>query len=159
MTKVNIFTDGACSCNGSKDAIGGYGVIMLAVDPKTKKVAEKVLRGSDINTTNNKMELYAVIDGIKALKRSCEVVVISDSQYVVNGGASLQDTVNRGYKNKSGSVVANKEMWEVLYETIKTGGHTVTFQKVSGHSGEVYNERCDTIAKEQIKKRKELANG
>lgn len=139
MFNVTIYTDGACSCNGAKDAVGGYGAIIVFGD------REKVVRGNAIGTTNNRMELTAVLEGIRALKKPCEVQVVTDSQYVIQGGKSMKAWLQK----KS---FPNRDLWIQLIEAGNKGGHKIRFVKVAGHTGDVYNERCDTIAREQIKK-------
>lgn len=135
MFTVNIYTDGACSGNPGP---GGYGAILKYGDE------EKIVRGYERHTTNNRMELTAVIEAVKALKKPCEVIVHTDSQYIVN--ASKHD---KGWFTSEKR--PNKDLWIELIETRLKGKHRITFQKVKGHSGDVMNERCDKIAKEQIK--------
>lgn len=139
MFNVTIHTDGACSRNGAKDAVGGYGAIIVCGDH------EKVVRGHAVGTTNNRMELMAVIAGVLALKKPCQIQVVTDSQYVVSGSKSM-----RAWLQKKD--LPNKDLWLQLIEAGNKGGHKIKFVKVQGHSGEVYNERCDAIAREQIRK-------
>lgn len=139
MYQVTIHTDGACSRNGAKDAIGGYGAIIVFGDH------EKIVRGCEIGTTNNRMELTAVIQGVLALKKPCEIQVVTDSQYVVSGCKSMKAWL----KKKD---FPNKDLWIQLIKAGNDGGHRIKVVKVQGHSGEVYNERCDAIAREQIRK-------
>jgi ribonuclease HI len=136
---VTIYTDGACSKNGSKNAIGGYGAILKFGDH------EKVVRGYAVGATNNRMELMAVIAAIGALKKPCDVQVITDSQYVIQGGKSMRKWLDK-------KDFPNKELWLQLIEAGNKGGHKIRFVKVAGHTGDVYNERCDCIAREQIRK-------
>lgn len=136
---IVIYTDGACSRNGSKNAIGGYGAIIKFGEH------EHIVRGYAIGTTNNRMELTAVVEAIKALKKPCDVQVITDSQYVIQGGKSM-----RAWLQKKD--FPNKDLWIQLIEAGNKGSHKIRFLKVAGHTGDVYNERCDYIAREQIRK-------
>ena len=139
MYQVTVYTDGACSRNGTKDAVGGYGAIIKCGD------AEKIVRGNAIGTTNNRMELSAVIAAILALKKPCQVQVITDSQYVINGAKSMKAWLQK-------KDLPNKDLWLQLIEAGNKGGHRIRFLHVQGHTGDVYNERCDKIAREQIRK-------
>ncbi|MBQ9807545.1 MAG: ribonuclease HI [Ruminococcus sp.] len=140
MKTVEIFTDGACSGNPGP---GGYGVVLRY--GKT----EKELSGGDANTTNNRMELLGVITALEALKEPCQVVLTTDSRYVV-------DSVTKGWvyswkkKNwiKSDKKPAlNVDLWERLLPLLEK--HKVTFNWVKGHAGHPENERCDRLAVEQ----------
>ena len=124
---------------------GGYGAILMYGD-KTKEIS-----GGTKNTTNNIMELTAVIEALKLLKFECEVDLYSDSAYVVN--AFLQGWIynwrKNNWKTAGKDPVKNKELWEELYELTKK--HKVNFIKVKGHSDNEYNNRCDKLAREAIK--------
>lgn len=139
MYQVTIHTDGACSRNGDKNAIGGYGAIIVFGEH------EKIVRGNAVGTTNNRMELTAVIAALHALTKPCEIQVITDSQYIINGTKSM-----RAWLQKKD--LPNKDLWIQLIDAGNKGGHKMKFIHVKGHSGEVYNERCDKIAREQILK-------
>ena len=139
MYQVTIHTDGACSRNGAKNAIGGYGAIIVFGDK------EKIIRGFEVGTTNNRMELTAVIKGVLALKKPCQIQVVTDSQYVVTGCKSMKAWLQK-------KDFPNKDLWIQLIEAGNKGGHKIKVVKVQGHSGDVYNERCDAIAREQIRK-------
>lgn len=139
MYQVTIHTDGACSRNGAKNAIGGYGAIIVCGDH------EKIVRGHAVGTTNNRMELMAVIAAVLALKKPCQIQVVTDSTYVINGTKSM-----RAWLQKKD--LPNKDLWIQLIDAGNRGGHKMKFMHVKGHSGEVYNERCDAIAREQIRK-------
>lgn len=139
MYQVTIHTDGACSRNGAKNAIGGYGAIIVCGEH------EKIVRGYEIGTTNNRMELTAVIMGVRSLKKPCKIKVSTDSQYVCTGAHNM-----RAWLKKKD--FPNKDLWVQLIKAGTEGGHTMSFVKVNGHTGEVYNERCDKIAREQIQK-------
>ena len=142
MDKVTIYTDGACSGNPGP---GGWGSILMA------GTNQKKISGGKKNTTNNIMELTAVIEALKLLKRPCEVDLYSDSAYVVN--AFLQDWISswikNNWKNSSKEEVKNKELWQELISLTQT--HKVTFHKVKGHSDNQYNNRCDELARSAIK--------
>ena len=141
MEKVTIYTDGACSGNPGP---GGWGAILMYKDIK------KEISGGDKNTTNNIMELTAVIEGLKMLKFPCEVDLYSDSAYVVN--AFLQNWVDNWIKNNWKTAdkkeVKNKELWQELVDLTKV--HDVTFHKVKGHADNEFNNRCDELARSQI---------
>lgn len=141
MEKVTIYTDGACSGNPGP---GGWGTILMYKDTK------KEISGGSKDTTNNIMEITAVIEGLKLLKFPCEVDLYSDSAYVVN--AFNQGWINNWRKNNwktaSKEPVKNRELWEELYEL--TNMHKVNFIKVKGHSDNEYNNRCDELARNAI---------
>lgn len=146
MKKVTIYTDGACSGNPGP---GGWGAILMCDGTK------KEISGAKQNTTNNVMEITAVLEALKMLKFPCEVQVFSDSAYVVN--AFKQKWINNWQKNNwktaSKEPVKNRELWEELYELTKK--HNVEFIKVKGHSDNEFNNRCDFLATTAIKNRKE----
>ena len=143
MKKVEIYTDGACSGNPGE---GGWGFILKY------GVHEKSMSGYEKETTNNKMELTAAIKALEALKRPCEVNLYSDSSYLVNGfnNGWIYNWKRNGWKNKSGDEVKNIELWEALYKL--AGIHNITWIKVKGHSTNEYNNRCDKLATDIIKK-------
>ena len=142
MEEVIIYTDGACSGNPGP---GGWGAILMINENK------KEISGGNKNTTNNVMELTAVIEALKLLKRPCKVDLYSDSAYVVN--AFLQNWIlgwiKNGWKNSSKEEVKNKELWQELFSLTKI--HDVTFHKVKGHADNEYNNRCDELARNAIK--------
>lgn len=143
MDEVTIYTDGACSGNPGP---GGWGAILMLGENR------KEISGGSENTTNNIMELTAVIEALKILKRPCKVNVYSDSAYVVN--AFLQKWIygwmKKGWKTAGGDPVKNKELWQELYSLTKT--HDVTFIKVKGHADNEFNNRCDEMAVAESKK-------
>ena len=143
MDEVTIYTDGACSGNPGP---GGWGAILMLGENR------KEISGGSENTTNNIMELTAVIEALKILKRPCKVNIYSDSAYVVN--AFLQKWIygwmKKGWKTASGEAVKNKELWQELYSLTKK--HKVTFNKVKGHSDVELNNRCDELARNAIPK-------
>lgn len=142
MDKVIIYTDGACSGNPGP---GGWGSILMMGENR------KEISGGKKDTTNNVMELTAVIEALKLLKRPCKVDLYSDSAYVVN--AFLQKWIlgwiKNGWKNSSKEEVKNKELWQELFSLTKI--HDVTFHKVKGHADNEYNNRCDELARNAIK--------
>ena len=137
MKKVTLYTDGACSGNPGR---GGWGAVLLF------GTYEKQMSGVSENTTNNQMELTAVIEGLKALKEPCEVMVYSDSAYVVNAFNNnwIEGWQKNNWRNSKKDPVANRELWEELISLTTT--HKVTFNKVKGHAGDKYNEICDSLA-------------
>ena len=143
MEKVTIYTDGACSGNPGP---GGWGAILMYQGNK------KEISGGKKNTTNNEMELTAVIEALKMLKFPCQVDLYSDSAYVVN--AFLQNWIGNWVKNNwktsSKEPVKNQELWKELYELTKT--HQVKFIKVKGHSDNEFNNRCEELARNAIDK-------
>ena len=143
MEKITIYTDGACSGNPGP---GGWGCILIYNENK------KELSGGEKNTTNNIMEITAVIEALKALKFPCEVDLYSDSAYVVNcfNEGWIYNWLKKGWKTSGGEPVKNKELWEELYNLTKI--HKVTFHKVKGHADNEYNNRCDELARNAISK-------
>ena len=141
MEKVTIYTDGACSGNPGP---GGWGAILMYNGNK------KELSGGNKDTTNNIMEITAVLEALKALKFPCEVDLYSDSAYVVNSFNQgwIYNWLKKGWKTASGEPVKNKELWEELYNLTKT--HKVTFHKVKGHADNEFNNRCDELARNAI---------
>ena len=142
MEEVIIYTDGACSGNPGP---GGWGSILMYKENK------KEISGAKENTTNNVMELTAVIEGLKLLKFPCKVKLYSDSAYVVNAFEQkwIYGWLKNGWKNSSKEPVKNKELWQKLYDLTKI--HEVEFIKVKGHSDNEYNNRCDELARNAIK--------
>ena len=143
MDKVIIYTDGACSGNPGP---GGWAAILMYKD-KSKEIT-----GSNIDTTNNIMEMTAVIEGLKALKRPCDVQIYSDSSYVINAFKNnwLENWQNNGWRTSNKQPVKNKELWEELCSLIKV--HNAEFIKVKGHSDNEFNNRCDELARLEINK-------
>lgn len=142
MDKVIIYTDGACSGNPGP---GGWGSVLMMGENKRE------ISGGKKDTTNNVMELTAVIEALKLLKRPCKVDLYSDSAYVVN--AFLQNWIwgwiKNSWKNSNKEEVKNKELWQELLSLTKI--HDVTFHKVKGHADNEYNNRCDELARNAIK--------
>lgn len=145
LPRVEIYTDGACSGN---PGIGGWGVILRYKD------TEKELSGGEINTTNNRMELTAVIEAIKALKTACNITLYTDSKYVMNGITEwLENWKKNGWKtsNKKGAV-KNIDLWQTLDELVLK--HEIRWVWVKGHAGHIENERVDTLARSEVLKLK-----
>ncbi|MBO7187095.1 MAG: ribonuclease HI [Clostridia bacterium] len=143
MKKVTIYTDGACSYNPGP---GGYASILMY------NGVEKVISGGENETTNNRMEILAVITALKALKEPCEVDLYSDSQYVVDAFDKgwIYNWQNNNWKTSGKSQVKNVELWQELYSLTKI--HKINFIKVKGHADNEFNNRCDKIAREEVKK-------
>ncbi len=141
MKKAILYTDGACSNN---PGMGGWAYI-LRFNRHTTECS-----GFEADTTNNKMELMAVIKGLEAIPEKCNVEVYSDSAYVVN--AFLQNWVTswqkRKWRNSENKPVKNLELWQKLIEL--SNFHKIKWNKVEGHSDDVLNNRCDKLAKEEI---------
>ena len=125
---------------------GGWGTILIYKDVK------KEISGGEKETTNNIMEITAVIQGLKALKHECEVEIYSDSSYVVNAYDKgwIYNWIKKGWITADKKPVKNKELWQELYNL--TNKHKVTFNKVKGHSDNELNNRCDELAREAIKR-------
>lgn len=142
IPNVEIYTDGACSGN---PGVGGWASVLLYGQNK------KELYGNDKETTNNRMELTAVIEALKALKRPCNVTLYSDSKYVI-------DSINKDWVYKweannwiksDRKLALNTDLWKELLALLKV--HRVKFVWVKGHNGNEYNERCDELAVKAIK--------
>ncbi len=145
MKKVTIYTDGACKGN---PGAGGYGTILVY------NGYEKELSGGFIETTNNRMELTAAIVGLEALKEPCEVVLYSDSKYLIDSITKewVYSWKKKGWKKSDGSHALNVDLWQKLLNLLDV--HSVSFVWVKGHAGHKYNERCDTLAVEAAEKAK-----
>lgn len=143
MMHVDIYTDGAA--RGNPDGPGGYGTVLEYVDPKGQLHKREFSQGY-VKTTNNRMELMAVITGLEALNRPCEVTVYSDSQYVVNAFNQhwIDGWLKKGWKRGKNEPVKNTDLWKRLLKAKEP--HQVTFQWVKGHDGHPQNERCDELA-------------
>lgn len=129
LTKIELYTDGACSGNPGP---GGWGAILIAFDEMGTVKKELPISGYEPHTTNNRMEIKAVIEGLNRLTHPSKLTVYTDSQYVVN-------TMTKGWKKK-----ANQELWKQLEEAAQP--HNITWKYVRGHAGHEYNERCDKLA-------------
>lgn len=133
---VKIYTDGACKGN---PGVGGWGALLMY------KGTQKELWGGELNTTNNRMELLAAIEALSALKRSCNVCLITDSQYVKKGITEwLVNWKERGWKTADKKPVKNADLWQRLDEQVNK--HTVEWHWVKGHAGDLGNEKADQLA-------------
>ena len=138
MRKVTIYTDGACSGNPGP---GGYGTVMMHGEHRRE------ISGGEVETTNNRMEMMAVIIGLEALKQPCQVDLYSDSRYVVDAiekGWVVRWKQNNWMRNKKEAAL-NVDLWERMLALLET--HKVTFHWVKGHAGHPENERCDELAR------------
>ena len=143
MNKVEIYTDGSCKKNPGP---GGWAAVLVY------NGREKEICGGEAETTNNRMELLATINALKALKEPCEVLITSDSKYVVDGISKgwARGWRARGWKKSDKSPALNPELWNELLDLCDR--HTVEFEWVKGHAGHPYNERCDTLAQGEAEK-------
>ena len=134
---MTLYTDGACSGNPGP---GGWGAVLKYRD------MEKAVSGSEAETTNNRMELTAVIEGLALLKYPCKVTVVSDSKYVCDAINErwLPAWIRKGWKKADGKPVLNADLWQRLNELMNV--HDVTFRWIKGHAGHPENERCDALA-------------
>ena len=137
--KVYLYTDGACSGN---PGAGGWACLL-----KYKKVSKEISGGAK-ETTNNQMELTAVIEGLSSLKKSCEVELYTDSKYVLEGATKwLEGWIQKGWKKADKKPVLNRDLWEKLIPLLEK--HTISWHWVKGHAGHPENERVDTMACQQ----------
>lgn len=138
---VEIFADGACSGN---PGAGGFGAILRSGD------RERELSGCEGHTTNNRMELMGVITALEALKRPCRVRVTTDSNYVVKGMREwINGWLRNNWRNSQKKEVLNRDLWERLLRAAEP--HDVTWHWIKGHDGHPENERCDRLAREEIR--------
>ena len=138
MNLVVIYTDGACKGNPGP---GGWGVYLRSGS------VEKDLCGGEAQTTNNRMELTAVIEALKALKRPCQVLIYMDSEYVRKGITEwLPGWKARGWKTAAKQPVKNVDLWQALDALVGAGGHDIDWRWVKGHAGDPGNERADALA-------------
>jgi ribonuclease HI len=143
MKDITIYTDGACSGNPGP---GGWGAVLLFKDQK------KEIKGGEAETTNQRMELQAVIEALNALKvTDWDVAIYSDSAYVVNAFQQkwLEKWQKNGWQNSKKEPVANQDLWQKLLPLMSK--NRVKLLKVKGHAGDAYNERCDELARQAIK--------
>ncbi len=147
MKLVKIYTDGACSGNPGP---GGWGAVLMFADKK------KEIYGGEMDTTNQRMELKAVIEALRALKVSdWDIVVYSDSAYVVNAFQQkwIDNWQKNGWKNSKKEAVANQDLWQELL--LLSRKNRVRMEKVKGHAGDEWNERCDQLARQGVKELKQ----
>ncbi|MDE7329598.1 MAG: ribonuclease HI [Clostridia bacterium] len=142
MKKVTLYTDGACSVN---PGVGGWGAVLIF------KGVEKQISGAEESTTNNRMELTAVIEGLKCLKEPCVVDVYSDSAYVVNAFLNgwIYGWEQNGFIKSDNKPVLNVDLWQELLRLTRI--HNVEFIKVKGHADNAYNNLCDKLATDAVK--------
>lgn len=142
MKKVEIYTDGACSGN---PGVGGWAAILMYNGHM------KEFSGYDKSTTNNRMEMFAVIQGLTQLKETCIVTVYSDSAYVTEAFNKnwIKNWENNNWKTADNKDVKNRDLWNDLL--IKINKHNVSFVKVKGHSDNEFNNKCDELARNAIK--------
>lgn len=146
---MEIYADGACSGN---PGVGGYGAILRSGEK------EKELSGCEEMTTNNRMELMAVISSLEALKKPCRVRITTDSNYVVKGMTEwIYSWIKNKWKNSQKKEVLNKDLWERLL--VASQSHEIKWVWIKGHNGHPENERCDRLAREEIKKCKRKMEG
>jgi len=144
LNEVVIYTDGACKGNPGP---GGWGAWLKS------GATEKELFGGELNTTNNRMELTAVIEGLAALKRPCKVILYLDSQYVRMGITEwIRGWKAKGWRTSTKQPVKNVELWQKLDKLVADGGHLIEWRWVKGHSGDVGNERADMLANKGVDK-------
>ena len=147
MNHVTIYTDGACKGNPGP---GGWGAWLKS------GAAEKELCGGEPHTTNNRMELLAVIEGLTALKRPCHVSLYLDSQYVRKGITEwLKGWKAKGWKTASNQPVKNVDLWQRLDHLVEHGGLDIRWHWVKGHAGDPGNERADALANRGVPQRME----
>lgn len=140
MKKVTLYTDGACSGNPGP---GGWACVLIYGEH------EKELSGGAAETTNNRMEMTAALEGLKVLKRPCKVEFYTDSNYLKDGVTQwLAGWKKRGWKTAAKQPVKNQDIWEQLDQVIQT--HQIEWHWVKGHAGDEYNERCDELAREAL---------
>ena len=145
MNEVVIYTDGACKGNPGP---GGWGVLLRSPDG-----TEKELCGGELGTTNNRMEMMAVIEALAALKRPCQVVLHIDSQYVLKGMTEwLVGWKAKGWKTAAKQPVKNVDLWQRLDLLVSGAGHTIDWRWVKGHAGDPGNERADGLANQGVQK-------
>ncbi|MBO5286517.1 MAG: ribonuclease HI [Clostridia bacterium] len=143
MKHVDIYTDGSCRSNPGP---GGWGAVLVY------KGIERELCGGEKDTTNNRMELTAVIKALQALKEECEITLTSDSKYVLDALANgwAESWKSKGWRKADKSPALNPDLWDILLDEVKR--HKITYVWVKGHNGHPYNERCDEMAQRESAK-------
>ena len=137
---IEVYTDGACSGNPGP---GGYGILLKYGD-HTRRIS-----GYDASTTNNRMELVAVIEALKAIKKPSKIKIVSDSSYVIKGITEwIKGWVKRNWVNSQKKPVLNRDLWENLLECSRS--HNIEWVWVRGHQGHTENEQCDKLARDAI---------
>lgn len=140
MKKIDIYTDGACRGNPGP---GGWGALLIYKD------ADKAIYGGEIDTTNNRMEMTAIIEALKIVKMDCNITLYTDSKYVMDGITKwLSNWKKKGWITSNKKPVKNKDLWQILEEIIST--HNIEWQWVKGHAGIPGNEKADELANQGI---------
>jgi ribonuclease HI len=142
LNEINIYTDGACKGNPGP---GGWGALLKSAD------SQKELFGGELGTTNNRMEMMAVIEALSALKRPCHITLHVDSQYVLKGMTEwLQSWKARGWKTATKAPVKNVDLWQRLDALVNQEEHQIDWRWVRGHNGDPGNERADQLANQGV---------
>ena len=140
MKKIDIYTDGACRGNPGP---GGWGALLIYKD------ADKTIYGGEKNTTNNRMEMTAIIEALKIVKMDCDITLYTDSKYVMDGITKwLPNWKKKGWMTSNKKPVKNKDLWQVLEESISK--HNIEWRWVKGHAGIPGNEKADELANQGI---------
>jgi len=140
MKKIDIYTDGACRGNPGP---GGWGALLIYKD------ANKTIYGGEIDTTNNRMEMTAIIEALKTVKMDCNITLYTDSKYVMDGITKwLSNWKKKGWITSNKKPVKNKDLWQILEESISK--HNIEWQWVKGHAGIPGNEKADELANQGI---------
>ena len=140
MKKIDIYTDGACRGNPGP---GGWGALLIYKD------ADKAIYGGEIDTTNNRMEMTAIIEALKIVKMDCNITLYTDSKYVMDGITKwLSNWKKKGWITSNKKPVKNKDLWQILEESISK--HNIEWQWVKGHAGIPGNEKADELANKGI---------
>ncbi|MCR5808382.1 MAG: ribonuclease HI [Clostridiales bacterium] len=149
MKKVSIYTDGACSGN---PGMGGWAAILMY------RSVRKEISGNALETTNNRMEITAALEGLEALKEPCAVDIYTDSAYLYNAFHEgwIYNWIRNGFVKTNKKPVENRDLWERMIEL--TRKHKVNWNKVKGHADNEYNNRCDQLARAEIKKLRETVD-
>ncbi len=151
MNSIDIYTDGACKGNPGP---GGWGALLKSGH------TEKTLFGGELDTTNNRMEMTAVIEALSALKRPCKVTLHVDSQYVLKGMTEwLVGWKAKGWKTAAKLPVKNVDLWQKLDALVSGGGHHIEWRWVKGHAGHPGNERADALANQGVEHALQQAAG
>lgn len=143
VDSYTIYCDGACIANGSENAAGGWGTLIISATGEEFSFA-----GGEVGTTNNRMEMMAAIRGLEKLPAGCTVTLISDSKYLLNGLQKgwASSWRRNGWRKADGTMARNPDLWDLLLKLTKN--HSIEYQWVRGHTGNPYNERCDALAVE-----------
>jgi ribonuclease HI len=148
VKRVEIFTDGACSGNPGP---GGYGSLLRYGD------VTKEISGCAPDTTNNRMEMTAVVEALRQLKRPCRITLYTDSTYVMRGMTEwISGWIRRNWFNSHKKPVVNRDLWEMILDLSKP--HQIEWKWVKGHKGHPENERCDQLARDALKKCKKASS-